>query len=159
VFLNWAFIRKKISPSSINIACSAVFKLICTFITDFNFAQMRFIKNITKGFITNNFKKSKYPVMWNPDLLVDYYYQNSGNDLPLEEKYQFLQTKIAIVLGYLHMLRPKKTWSCELVSEPELELEINKGCWLRTIVKNDKMNISDISIPNIDLLILKDAMF
>jgi hypothetical protein len=32
-------------------------------------------------------------------------------------------------------------------------LEINKGCWLRTIVKNDKTDISDIWIPNIDLLL------
>jgi hypothetical protein len=51
------------------------------------------------------------------------------------------------------MLRPQETWFCELVSKPELELEINKNCWLRTIVKNDKTNISDIWIPNIDLLI------
>jgi hypothetical protein len=42
------------------------------------------------------------------------------------------------------MLRPQEAWSCELVSIPELELEVNKGCWLRTIVKNDKKNISNI---------------
>jgi hypothetical protein len=40
--------------------------------------------------------------MWNPDLLIDYYYQNNGNDLPLEDKYQFLQVKTAILLRYLH---------------------------------------------------------
>jgi hypothetical protein len=71
----------------------------------------------------------------------------------LEEKYQFLQTKIAILLGYLHMLRPQEAWSCELVSKPELELEVNKSCWLRSVVKNNKTNVSDIWIPNIDLLI------
>jgi hypothetical protein len=101
-------------------------------------------------------KKPKYPVMWNPDLLIDYYYQNNKNNLPLEKKHQFLQTKIAILFGYLHMLKPQETWSCELVSKPELQLEINKGCWLRIIVKNEKMNISDIWIPNIDLLISQE---
>jgi hypothetical protein len=106
--------------------------------------------------MTNNPKKTKYPVMWNPDLLIDYYYKNNENNLPLEEKYQFLQTKVAILLGYLHMLKPQKAWSCELVSKPELELEINKGCWLRTVAKNDKTNISDIWIPNIDLLISQE---
>jgi hypothetical protein len=57
--------------------------------------------------MTNNFKKPKYPIMWNPDLLIDYYYQNNENDLLLEEKYQFLQVKT--LLGYLHMLRPQET--------------------------------------------------
>jgi hypothetical protein len=55
--------------------------------------------------MTNNPKKPKFPVMWNPDLLIDYYYQNNRNDLPLEDKYQFLQVKTAILLRYLHMLR------------------------------------------------------
>jgi hypothetical protein len=52
-FLNWAFIGRKIPPSSINIAYTAVSKFICAFITDFNFAQTKFIKNIKKGFMTN----------------------------------------------------------------------------------------------------------
>jgi hypothetical protein len=55
---------------------------------------------------------------------------------------RLLQKNIAILLKYLHMLRPQKNWSYELVSKPELELEVNKDCW--TIVKNDKTNISDI---------------
>jgi hypothetical protein len=66
---------------------------------DFNFAQSKFVKNIKRGFMTGNPKKPKYPVMWNPDLLID-----NGNNPSLEEKYQFLQTKVAILLGYLHML-------------------------------------------------------
>jgi hypothetical protein len=51
-----------------------------------------------------NSKKPKYPVMWNPDLLIDYYCKNNGNNLSSEEKYQFLQTKVAILLEYLHLL-------------------------------------------------------
>ncbi|MDR3150703.1 MAG: hypothetical protein LBU14_03725 [Candidatus Peribacteria bacterium] len=74
----------------------------------------------------------------------------------MEEKYQFLEIKVTILLGYLHMLRPQKAWSCELISKPELEFEINKRCWLRTVVKNDKINILDIRIPNIDLLIFQE---
>jgi hypothetical protein len=54
--------------------------------------------------MTGNLKKPKYPVMWNPDLLIDFYCKNNGNDLSLKEEYQFFQTKIAILLGYLHML-------------------------------------------------------
>jgi hypothetical protein len=38
-FLNWSFIGKQIPPSSINIACSAVSKFICAFITDFNISR------------------------------------------------------------------------------------------------------------------------
>jgi hypothetical protein len=98
-FLNWAFIRKKIPPSSINIACSAVSKFICAFITDFNFAQSKFVKNIKKGFMMGNPKKPKYPIMWNPDLLIDYYYKNNDSNLSLKEKYQFLQTKVAILFN------------------------------------------------------------
>jgi hypothetical protein len=56
----------------------------------------------------------------NPDLLIDYYYKNNENNLSLEEIYQFLQTKVVILLGYLHMLRPQEAWFCELVSKPEL---------------------------------------
>jgi hypothetical protein len=100
-----------------------------------------------------NPKKPKYLVMWNLDLLIDYYCKNNGNNLSSEEKYQFLQTKVAILLGHLHMLRPQEVWSCEVVDKPELQLKINTGCWLRTIVKNNKTSISDIWIPNIDLLI------
>jgi hypothetical protein len=38
-FLNWAFVGKQISASSINIVCSAISKFICVFIPDFNFAH------------------------------------------------------------------------------------------------------------------------
>jgi hypothetical protein len=57
------------------------------------------------------------------------------------------------LLGYLHMLWPQEAWSCELIDKSELGLEFNKVCWLRTIVKNNKTSISDIWIPNIDLMI------
>jgi hypothetical protein len=97
-------------------------------------------QNIKKAFMTGNPKKPKYPVMWNPDLLIDYYSKNNGNNLPSEEKYQFLQVKI----GYLHMLRLQEVWSCEVIDKPELQLKINSGCWLRTIVKNIKTSISYI---------------
>jgi hypothetical protein len=98
-FLNWVFVGKHIPSSSINIACSAISKFICAFIPDFNFAQSNLVRNIRRGFMTSNPKKPKYPVMWNLDLLIDYYYKNNENNLPSEEKY-----KIAILLGYLHML-------------------------------------------------------
>jgi hypothetical protein len=32
-------------------------------------------------------------------------------------------------------------------------VDFNKGCWLRTIVKNNKTSMSDIWIPNIDLMV------
>jgi hypothetical protein len=98
------FLGKHIPPSSINITCSAISKFICAFIPDFNFAHTNLVKNIRKGFSTSNPKRPKYPTIWNPDSLIDYYYKNDGKDLPLEQQYSFLQTKIAILLGYLHML-------------------------------------------------------
>jgi hypothetical protein len=89
--------------------------------------------------------------------LIDHYYRNNENKLPLEEKYQFLQTKTAILLGYLHMLQPQEAWTCEVVDKPELGLKFNEGCWLRTTVKNNKTNISNIWILNINLLISQEV--
>jgi hypothetical protein len=40
--------------------------------------------------------------MWNPDLLIDYYKNN------IRRKISIPSTKVAILLGYLHMLRPQK---------------------------------------------------
>jgi hypothetical protein len=39
---------------------------------------------------------------------------------------------------------------CEVVTKPELQLGINKGCWLRTIVKNDKTEINNARQKEID---------
>jgi hypothetical protein len=44
-------------------AYSAVSKFVTTLITDFNFVQTDFIKNIKKEFMTSNSKKPKYPVI------------------------------------------------------------------------------------------------
>jgi hypothetical protein len=41
------------------------------------------------------------------------------------------------------MLCPQEAWSCEITDKPELKLEFNKGCWLRTIVKNDKTQFDE----------------
>jgi hypothetical protein len=62
-FLNWAFVRKQIPASSINIACSAISKFICAFIPDFNFAQSKLVKSMKRGFMTSHPKKPKYPIM------------------------------------------------------------------------------------------------
>jgi hypothetical protein len=40
------------------------------------------------------------------------------------EKFQFLQTKIEILLGFFHILRPIKTWSGETIQKPELKIKI-----------------------------------
>jgi hypothetical protein len=66
-----------------------------------------------------------------------------------KEKFQFLQTKIAVLLGFFHMLRPVETKSNELIQKPELKINTNKCYWLRTITKNNKESYSDIWIPNI----------
>jgi hypothetical protein len=134
--LNWVFVGRHISSSSINITCNAISKFICAFIPQFNFAQTSLVKNIRKGFSTSNPKKPKYPTIWNPDVLIDYYYKNNGDELPLEQKYRFLQTKIAILLGYLHMLGSEEEWSCEITDKSKLGVDFNKGLWLRTIIKN-----------------------
>jgi hypothetical protein len=71
-----------------------------------------------------------------------------------KEKLYFLSVKIAVLLGFFHfhMLRPIEAWSSELIQKPELKININKGCWLRTITKNNKESYSDIWIPNLNLL-------
>jgi hypothetical protein len=50
------------------------------------------------------------------------------------------------------MLRLIETWSNELIQKPELKTNAKKGCWLKTITKNNKESYSDIWIPNIDIL-------
>jgi hypothetical protein len=50
------------------------------------------------------------------------------------------------------MLRPIEAWSSTIVQKPELKIHFNKGCWLRTITKNNKESYSDIWIPNLNLL-------
>jgi hypothetical protein len=63
-----------------------------------------------------------------------------------KEKFQFLQIKIAILLGLFHMLRPIEAWSSELIQKPELKISNNKGCWLRSITKNNKESYPDFLI-------------
>jgi hypothetical protein len=69
-----------------------------------------------------------------------------------KDKFQFLQTKISVLLGFFHMLRFIEAWSSELTQKPKLKININKGCWLRTIIKNNKESFLDILISNVDLL-------
>jgi hypothetical protein len=47
---------------------------------------------------------------------------------------------------YLH------TFNSEFIQKPELKINNNKGCWSRTITKNNKESYSDIWIPNMDVL-------
>jgi hypothetical protein len=54
------------------------------------------------------------------------------------------------------MLQPQEVWSCEITDKSELKLDFNKGLWLRTIVKNNKTSMSDIWIPNINLMISQE---
>jgi hypothetical protein len=42
------------------------------------------------------------------------------------------------------MLRPFEVLSSILVQKPELKIDFNKGCWLRTITKNNKESYSNI---------------
>jgi hypothetical protein len=50
------------------------------------------------------------------------------------------------------LLKPIEAWSSELIQKPELKINTNKGCWLRTITKNNKESYSDIWITNLNLL-------
>jgi hypothetical protein len=57
------------------------------------------------------------------------------------------------------MLGPIEVWSSTIVQKPELKIHFNKGCWLRTITKNNKESYSDIWIPNLNLLMKKGKRF
>jgi superfamily II DNA helicase RecQ len=91
--------------------------------------------------------------MWNPDLLLDYYLTIDTSKYNEEQFLQFLQIKVMVLLEFFHMLRPIEAWKSKLIEKPELELDINKGCWLRILTKNNKESFSDVWIPNNDLLI------
>jgi hypothetical protein len=50
------------------------------------------------------------------------------------------------------MLRPIEAWFNELIQKPKLKINKNKGCWIKTITKNNKEKHSDICIFNMDIL-------
>jgi hypothetical protein len=58
--------------------------------------------------MTNNPKKPNYSTMWNPDLLIGYYQRIKCKKFLIKKKHQFLQTKLAILLNFLHILRPQE---------------------------------------------------
>jgi hypothetical protein len=50
------------------------------------------------------------------------------------------------------MLKLIETWSSELIKKPELKISNNKGCRLRTVIKDNKESYSDIWSPGMDIL-------
>jgi hypothetical protein len=62
--------------------------------------------------MTNNLKKPKYLTI---DLLIWCYQRINSKKFLIKEKHQVLQAKLAILLGFLVMLRPQKTWFSERV--------------------------------------------
>jgi hypothetical protein len=92
------------------------------FIPDFDFAQSNYVKSIKKGLMKDKPKNPRYSNIWNLDILLSYY-QNINIELYDEkEKFQCLQTKIAVLLGFFHMLRPIEAWSSTIVQKPELKI-------------------------------------
>jgi hypothetical protein len=54
----------------------------------------------------SNPKQVKYLKLWNPDLVISYYTSTYTPTTDLIARYNFLQKKIAIFLGFFFMLRP-----------------------------------------------------
>jgi hypothetical protein len=106
--------------------------------------SLNFIKNIKKGFMTSNPKKHNYSTMWNPDLLIGYYQRINTKKFLIKEK-SVSTNKSCYFINFPTYVKTTRSL-----------LKENNGWWIRTIVKNNKINYSDIWILNIDLLINQD---
>jgi hypothetical protein len=64
------------------------------------------------------------------------------------ERYNFLQKKIAIFLGFFFMLRPFEAYQAKISNRTGYKLNPQSGFWLVTNLKNNKLVLSNIWIPN-----------
>jgi hypothetical protein len=103
-FITWA--ADNIKLSEINIACSAISKMFQGLSPTLRIAKIQQIISLKKGVLTSHPKQVKYLTLWNLDLIISYY---KDTFTPIENsvaRYNFLQKKIAIFLGFFFMLRP-----------------------------------------------------
>jgi uncharacterized protein YsxB (DUF464 family) len=81
---------KEVTTASLYIVCSSISKFLTVFISNFNFAQSNFIKNIKRGLARDKTKKTRYSNISNQDFLLNYYININIKKFNKREKFQFL---------------------------------------------------------------------
>jgi hypothetical protein len=71
------------------------------------------ILSFKKKNLTNHPKQVKHLEIWKLDILLSYYQKTPIPTLNESERYNFLQKKIAIFLGFFFMLRPFETYQAK----------------------------------------------
>jgi hypothetical protein len=79
---------------------------------------------------------------------LSYYQKTSTPTLDDSERYNFLQKKIAIFLGFFFMLRPLEAYQAKISNNPEYNSNPQSGLWLVTNLWNKKFLLSNIWIQN-----------
>jgi hypothetical protein len=138
-FITWA--SDNIKLSEINIACSAISKMFQCLLPKFPIAKIQQIISLKKGVLMSHPKQVKYLEIW------DFYYTNIFTPtFDSTAKYNFLQKKISIFLGFFFMLRPFKSYQATINRNQEHNKNPHLGYWL---VTNKKLLLSNIWIPNL----------
>jgi hypothetical protein len=65
-------------------------------------------------------KQVKYLKLWNPDLVILYYIITFTPTVDPIARYNFLQKKIAIFLGFFFMLRPFEAYQATINRDEEI---------------------------------------
>jgi hypothetical protein len=91
----------------------------------------------------------KYLKLWNPDLVIQYYTSIYTPTADPIARYNFLQKKIAIFLGFFFMLRPFEAYQATINRNKKNNENSQLGYCLVTNLKNKKLLLSNIWIPNL----------
>jgi hypothetical protein len=72
------------------------------------------IISLKKGALMSHPKQVKCLKLWNPDLIISYYTTAFTPTIDPIARYNFLQKKIAIFLGFFFMLRPFEAYQATI---------------------------------------------
>jgi hypothetical protein len=146
-FITWA--TDNIKLSEVNIACSVISKMFQCLQPTLGITKIQQIISLKRGALMSNPKQIKYLKLWNPDLVISYYTSTYTLTTDTIARYNFLQKKIAIFLGFLFMLRTFEAYQAT-INRNEKNIENSQlGYWLVTNLKNKKLLLSNIWIPNL----------
>jgi uncharacterized protein YsxB (DUF464 family) len=107
-FITWA--ADNIKLLEVNITCSAISKMFQCLLPRLTITKIQQIISLKKGVLMFHPKQIKYLKIWDPNLILSYYTNTFTRTFDSTARYNFLQKKIAIFLGFFFMLRPFKTY-------------------------------------------------
>jgi hypothetical protein len=79
-------------------------------------AKLQAILSLKKTALISYPKQPKYLQIWEPDILLFYYQKIPTPTSDDSERYNFLQKKITIFLGFFFMLRPFEAYLTKILN-------------------------------------------